>query len=343
MRAGDAQYACILDTKGFVLDTCFVLKSEDRILLLTEGAHGVQLMNYLGDYIAFARQSGLDVVIRPEDTTVLELSGPNAAAVLSPETAAAWPFPEEWKTKMPQMSFLRLDSDGGFGGSIVMRSNLAGVSDGFIYICTAPRAREVADALLQKVLPVGAYCMDILRLEGGHPRTAVDISPGVWSPVRASLAWTIDRAKLQSHLIFGHNRIFNHLAKGPPFRRVGFLVDGFVHGGCRILSNPAHHQIGVVTSSAWSPRLQQRIAMGYVKPEYARQNKDVLFSVLFDLPTEKMSPRKITYWIRQGNMRSAYRKLVPGKVTSMPFVPHVERERRRAPRDSNNEAPLNGH
>jgi len=60
--------------------------------------------------------------------------------------------------------------------------------------------------------------------------------------------------------------------------------------------------------------------MGYVKPEYAREGKDVLFSILFDLPTDRMAPRRIKFWIRQGDKRSAYRKLVAGKVTALPFV-----------------------
>jgi len=328
MRTGDAQYACILDSKGFVLDTCFVLKTEERILLLTEGAHGVQLMNYLGDYIGFARQSGLDVVIRPEDATVLELCGPKAQDMLE-AGSPAWPFPEKWKTSMPQMSFLRMEKEErGFGGSLVMRSTLSGLADGFIYICTPPRARNIADELVEKVPLAGTHCMDILRMEGGHPRGGMDISPGLWSPVRTSLAWTIDQSKLRNHLIFGHEKIFNHLGKGPTYRRVGFFSDAYVHGGCRILANPSRQPIGIVTSSVWSPRFKKRICQGYVKPEYAKKETDVLFNVLYDLPLDRMAPRRIKYWIRQGDLRSAYRRLVPGRVSSLPFIPHRERRKR---------------
>jgi len=106
MWKGDAQYSCILDTQGYVLDTCFVLKTDDTLLLLTEGASGVQLMNYLGDYCAFARQSGLDVYLRPEESTVLEFVGPEIRSVLKTlpaESNAAWPFAPSWLEAMPVM------------------------------------------------------------------------------------------------------------------------------------------------------------------------------------------------------------------------------------------------
>jgi len=333
MKRGDVQYACILDSKGFVLDTALVLKTHDQILIVTEGADGVQLQNYIGEYISYARQTGMEVTIRPEDATILDLVGPGSTKIFPEQGSPAWPFPSEWKKKMPQMSFLRLEKKtDGFGGSLVMRTNLAGQADGFIYICTASKARQIADYLVEQVPLAGTHCLDILRMEGGHPRGGVDIAPGLWSLVRASLAWTVDQAKLRSHLIFGHEKIFNHLGKGPSHRRVGFFADAYVHNGCRILSNPNRQLIGIVTSSVWSPYFRKRLCQGYVKPEYAKFNKDVLINVLYDLPLDRMAPRRIKYWIKQGDRRAGYRRLVPAKVTSLPFIAH------RAPRTKTNDS-----
>merc|ERR1719409_1706112 len=99
-------------------------------------------------------------------------------------------------------------------------------------------------------------------MEAGLPRTGADIPAGVVSPIRASLAWTLDQGKMRNHLMFGYERLFFQLAKGPAFRRVGLVVGGPAHAGCRLLSNPHRQPIGQLTSTAWSPALQSRIAMG---------------------------------------------------------------------------------
>ena len=93
-----------------------------------------------------------------------------------------------------------------------------------------------------------------------------------------------------------------------------------------MLSNPERRPIGVITSSIWSPERQMRIAQGYIVPEYAQDERDVLFNVLFDLPTHKMRPKRIGFHLRQGNLRASYRKLIPGKVVRMPFVSHTASE-----------------
>ena len=80
---------------------------------------------------------------------------------------------------------------------------------------------------------------------------------------------------MRSHLMFGYQKLFFQLAKGPKFRRVGLLLDGPGHAGCRLLSNPHRQPVGMITSTAWSPTLKCRIAQAYVRPEYAKSNKHV--------------------------------------------------------------------
>ena len=89
MRTGDASYSCILDTKGNVLDSGFVVKgyydweanirfggdeggadvndigrksnnssssrASTTVLILSEGHHGIQLYNYLSSYVTYAK------------------------------------------------------------------------------------------------------------------------------------------------------------------------------------------------------------------------------------------------------------------------------------------------
>lgn len=59
----------------------------------------------------------------------------------------------------------------------------------------------------------------------------------------------------------------------------------------------------------------------------------VLATVPYNLPTEKMRKNAIRHWIRSGPLRSSYRRLVAACVAPLPFVPHSypEPERQRRP------------
>jgi len=163
-------------------------------------------------------------------------------------------------------------------------------------------------------------------------RVGADIPTGVITPIRASLAWTLDQGKMRHHLMFGWRRFFFQLAKGPRLRRVGLLIDGPAHAGCMLMSNPGRQPIGYITSTAWSPALSSRVGMAYVQTEYARNHKHVLVTVPYNLPTNKMRREAIIKWIRQGPRRAAYRRITPACVMSLPFVPHSYPEHRGTPR-----------
>lgn len=203
----------------------------------------------------------------------------------------------------------------------------------------------------QPGLCVGGYhAWDVLRMEAGLPKSGQEIKPGMGSPLKASLAWTVDQSKLRNHTLFGWERLFRQLARGPTYKLVGMIAEGPAHAGCCIFANVGVRRkaVGVVTSCLWSPHLGKRIAMGYVKPEYAQDQRAVEFNVLLDIPTgevigsgrrrkeqeiQSLYPKffgtrgrkppgkdKVLYYLRQGSMRSQYRKLVPGTVIALPFV-----------------------
>lgn len=180
---------------------------------------------------------------------------------------------------------------------------------------------------------LGAFqSYDILRLEAGHPRVGQDIKPGLWSPIRCSLSWILDQSKLRSHTLFGHERLFRQLARGPTYRRVGILLEtaGVAAPGQCILSRSGMHGrrvIGVITSVLWSPCLGRRIAMGYVKPEYAQKGLGIQINMLYDLPTHKIrNYARIRYHLKQGNRRADFRKLVNAEIVEMPFIKHQEED-----------------
>mmetsp|Transcript_3929 Transcript_3929/g.11924 ORF Transcript_3929/g.11924 Transcript_3929/m.11924 type:complete len:537 (+) Transcript_3929:188-1798(+) len=354
MRPGDVQYACVLDSKGLILDDAFVYLTQDAVEILTSGCHSRQVADYLGHYVVYVRRTGADVAFEESHRgAAIALQGPKSCEALARaldqlcmsldpavsslrlETVDTEPefVPMQVLSEMPYMSALRLrpgkvgpGADAEHAAAFVLRVGSTG-EDGFEIVAPAGALmQQLAAALLEDspvVQPAGLHCLDMLRMEAGLPRVGTDILPGRVTPVRASLVWTLDQAKMRGHLMFGWQKLFFQLAKGPKFRRVALLLDGPGHTGCRLLSNPHRQPIGEITSTAWSPALQSRVAMAYVRPEYAKADKHILVTVPYNLPTYKMRSKAIKHWIRSGPLRSSYRKLVAACITTLPLVPHV--------------------
>jgi len=94
------------------------------------------------------------------------------------------------------------------------------------------------------------------------------------------LAWTVAASKKQAGGVLGDQLTLQHLAKGPPKRRVGFaLASGpSAREGTRIL-NSAGQPIGAVTSGTFSPVLKHGVGMGYVETAYAKIGTEIKLEV----------------------------------------------------------------
>ncbi len=155
-----------------------------------------------------------------------------------------------------------------------------------------PGFEQKNDPPSSELFLAGYLAWDVLRVEAGHPRFGQDIQAGLSSPIKASLAWTVDQSKLRNHTLFGAERLFRQLARGPAFRLVGLIAYGPAHGGCAIFSaggaGNRRRPIGVASSAQWSPHLKRRILLGLIKPEYAQNQRPILFNVLLDIPTGQL-------------------------------------------------------
>lgn len=258
----------------------------------------------------------------------LEAAG-NPLRVRMPDVERALVAPHLLEA-MPYMSCLLLCGDCEDSTDIiVMRAGSTGLDGYELLFASGSMLECLAESLLDDntlVRPAGVHCLDMLRMEAGLPRMGADIPVGLITPVRASLSWILDQAKMRNHLMFGWRKLFFQLAKGPTLRRVGLLLDGPVHAGCRVLSNPHRQPIGTVVSTAWSPALSRRIAMAYVRPEYAKTKKHILITVPYHLPMEKMKKKHIRSLmsgpVHSRSLRSVYRRLVSACIVPMPFVAH---------------------
>ena len=163
----------------------------------------------------------------------------------------------------------------------------------------------------------GSYALDILRMESGDIRPGSDIPP-LTTPIAASLRHLVDQRKVREKILFGHERIAKELLKEPPHKRVGLVASKYVYAGCRILSAPHRAPIGEITSCAWSPVLKKRVCQAYIKPEFAIEHNPVLINIPHEIP-ESIEYRFRRRIVKQGNLQSVFRRLIPATVVGFPI------------------------
>jgi folate-binding protein YgfZ len=139
--------------------------------------------------------------------------------------------------------------------------------DGFDLLTTAAAATSLWEALSQAgARPFGFEALEILRIEAGRPRYGVDIDE-----TKVVLETGLDDAvSFTKGCYIGQEIIARIHFRGHVAKRVaGIILDaeGETLAGDKVRTAEGK-EIGWITSVARSPRLNQTIALGYVKYDY---------------------------------------------------------------------------
>ncbi len=124
--------------------------------------------------------------------------------------------------------------------------------------------------------PVGFNALEILRLENGSPRYGVDVDEntivleaGYQDAISFTKGCYMGQEVVARATHIGRvNRKLVQLeidAKTTPMAKSPLLIDG--------------NEIGLVTSSAFSPGLGKVVGLGYVQRDYASMGKEILATV----------------------------------------------------------------
>ena len=305
-QEGESKLTLLTNARGGIIDDSVITNHGASVYMVVNGAtkHG-DMAHFDAELAAFraARGAGgADVMYEYlGEQNLVALQGPAAAAALAPLLAPAD------AAALPRMPFMtgRPMPVLGIAGCIVTRCGYTG-EDGFEVSMPAAAATRVAAALLDRpgVRPAGLGARDSLRLEAGLCLYGHDIDAAT-TPGEAVLGWTIGKRRRAAGGFLGADVILGQLnAKTAPRKRVGLAVEGApAREGAIIYAAPADaaatpadaKRVGVVTSGTFSPCLKAPIAMGYVASTLAADGTRLAIDV-------------------RG-------KLVPARVTKMPFVP----------------------
>jgi aminomethyltransferase len=146
----------------------------------------------------------------------------------------------------------------------------------------------------------GLGARDSLRLEAGLCLYGNDIDETT-NPIEGSLTWTIGGPKSRRRLEQGFLGAEHFLEKDGKLKavqrkRVGIAgMKAPARGHTEIFDKTGQMKIGEITSGGFGPSYQKPLAMGYVATAHAAEDTEIMLSV-------------------RG-------KLLPAKITKLPFVP----------------------
>src|SRR5437773_33232 len=257
LTAGKAQYSCITNENGGIVDDLLVYCiEENKVYMIVVNASNIEK-----DWNWISQQNARKVEMYnvSDKTCLLAVQGPNATKILQPLT---------------DMDILNLKyytfSKGKFAGVdnvLVSATGYTGAGGVEIYFeDKGDAANKIWDAIFeagksQGIKPIGLGARDTLRLEMGYCLYGNDIDDTT-SPLEAGLHWI---TKFNKEFI-GKKVLEKQNANGIEKKLVGFemLEKGIPRHGYEI-KDFSNTIIGVVTSGTQSPSLGKPIGMGYVR------------------------------------------------------------------------------
>jgi len=263
LTSGGGTYALYLTPQGRMIADLHVYVRPDHVIADVPAAVAANLAG------------ALDAAIFTEDVRVTDVSGVlrqisvlggQAASVLSGLAAT----PETALERLPAWSQIAFDhgfvarADDFLDASWDVLADEAGVRE-------AIAAFERAGAV-----PVSSAVADAMRIEAGRPRFGIDMTEET-IPLEVGL---LDRAISQTKGCYvGQEVIIRVLHRGAgrvAKRLVRLTAESAVEKDARILVDG--RDVGRVTSTAWSPRANSPIALGYVARDAAEPGREVVVS-----------------------------------------------------------------
>jgi aminomethyltransferase len=258
---GGAQYSCLCNEEGGVLDDLFTYRlGGDRYLIVTNSANHDADLAWLGRW-----SRGFDVSVRDvaDRYAMVAVQGPHARGIVSLALGLELP---------PRMRV----AHGRIGArpALICGTGYTG-EDGVELLIDPEVAPPIwAELLDAGVVPCGLGARDTLRLEVCFHLHGNDLSPER-NPIEAGLGWC---CKEETGFI-GAEAIAPVRREGPVEKLAPFKIEG---AGIPRQGNPVlagGEQAGTVTSGTFSPSLEIGIGMAYVRAGLAEPGTEVEIDV----------------------------------------------------------------
>jgi aminomethyltransferase len=271
LKAGQAQYSCLPNEKGGIVDDLLVYCiEENKVYMLVVNASNIEKdWNWISKHnIRNAEMHNVS-----EKTGLLAVQGPNATKILQSLT-------DMDILNLKYYTFVK-GTFAGVNNVLISATGYTGAGGVEIYFEDKnDDAQKIWAGIFTQgaaagIKPVGLGARDTLRLEMGFCLYGNDIDDTT-SPLEAGLGWITRFTKnFTAKEILEKQR-----SQGVERKLVGFemLDKGIPRHGYSI-NDQAGAEIGIVTSGTQSPSLGKAIGMGYVRTPFAGIGADIYIKV----------------------------------------------------------------
>jgi aminomethyltransferase len=265
---GQAQYSCLPNSTGGIVDDLIVYKIKDQDYLLVVNASNIDKdWNWINQF----NTQGAEMKNISDDICLFAVQGPKAAATLQKLT----------KTDLSAIKYYHF-AIGEFAGvpEVIMSNTGYTGAGGFEIYVNKQYAEKVWNAIFDAgkefdIKPIGLGARDTLRLEMGFCLYGNDIDDTT-SPLEAGLGWITKFTKEFTNSA----AIKAQKEAGVTRKLVGFkMVDKGIPRHDYVIKDAQGNVIGKVTSGTMSPMLSIGIGLGYVTTNLSAPGSEIFIDV----------------------------------------------------------------
>ncbi len=265
---GQAQYSCLPNEQGGIVDDLIVYKIRDNDYLIVVNASNIEK-----DWNWFTRFNTKNAELKniSDDICLFAVQGPKAAAVVRKLTSIEL-------SAIPYYHFV-IGKLGGVDNVIISNTGYTGAG-GFELYVGKDDALKVWNAVFDAgkdsgIKPIGLGARDTLRLEMGFCLYGNDIDDTT-SPLEAGLGWITKFTKEFTNSA----ALRKQKEEGIKRKLVGFkMIDRGIPRHDYLIKDSSGNSIGKVTSGTISPVLGVGIGLGYVSSEFSAVGTEIFIDV----------------------------------------------------------------
>ena len=268
LAIGDAQYSCLPNNTGGIVDDLIVYKVKDNTYLLVVNAANIEK-----DWEWISSHNSMNAAMKniSENYSLLAIQGPKAIEAMQCLSSI----------NLAEIKFytFKVTDFAGIDHVIISATGYTG-SGGFEIYCKNNEVEQIWKAVFNAgekygIKPIGLAARDTLRLEMGYCLYGNDIDDTT-SPLEAGLGWI---TKFNKNFI-NSDALKLQKENGVSKKLVGFeLIDKGVPRHGYVIVNENDDVIGEVTSGTMSPSLKKGIGMGYVAIEKATIETEIFIQI----------------------------------------------------------------
>jgi aminomethyltransferase len=269
LNIGDAQYSCMPNDEGGIVDDLIVYRIKENTYLLVVNASNIDKD---WDWISKHNTENAEMRNISDTYSLLAIQGPKAVEAMQSLTSIDLSEIPFYKFKVADFA--------GIEHVIISATGYTG-SGGFEIYCKNNEVEQVWKRVFEAgadfgIKPIGLAARDTLRLEMGYCLYGNDIDDGT-SPIEAGLGWITKFTKEFTN----SSNLLQQKEEGVERRLRAFELEdrGIPRQGYDIVDE-AGEKIGTVTSGTMSPSLKKGIGMGYVNTGHTKFGTQIYIQIM---------------------------------------------------------------